>query len=128
MYTKMITIYHQTDCPHFKIIQEHLAQLGIEFEAVNLVNEVPSETDLGKLLMAKEWNHREIFNWDSSVYRRLELDDVIHDLNFEEIVEILQSNGRLIASPLIVTDSGSYAPVKERAELDRVFGSQSVAA
>ena len=110
------------------MIQERLEQLEVEFEAVNLVNKVPSEKELGMLLMAKEWRIHQLFNFNSSVYRRLKLDDVVYDLNVEEAFEILRSNGRLIPSPFIVTESGCHAPVEMAAELEQIIGLKSEAA
>ena len=102
--------------------------MGVEFDAVNLVEKTPNSKELGMLLMSKEWDIRQIFDYDSSVYRRLELDDIIYDLSVDEAIKLLLSNGRLIPSPFLVTDSGCYAPLTNEADLAYILGSAPLAA
>ena len=124
----MITLYHQPNCPHLEMIQKRLAESGFEFEILNLEKQVPSESDLGNLLMAKDWSMRELFDCESAAYRSLEIDEIIYDLKVKEAFDLLRSNGRLVASPFVVTDGGSFAPVTEEVELDAILGSRSAAA
>ncbi len=84
-------------------LQEH----EVVYTDRNIKEDPPSYAEL------EEWYHRSglplrrFFNTSGQLYRSLGLKDRLTDMNEEEQLQLLSSDGMLVKRPLILTDDGS---------------------
>lgn len=93
-----------------KWLEEH----NIEFEDRDIKEDNPSYEEL------KEWYNRSdmplkrFFNTSGMVYRNLKLKDKLPDMDEDEQLKLLATDGMLVKRPVVVTDDHIITGFKEK--------------
>ena len=84
-------------------VKKYLEENNISFQERNINENNPTKEEL------KEWSTkynieiRKFFNTSGILYRELSLKDKLNEMNEEEQLELLSSNGMLIKRPIFIT-------------------------
>ncbi len=79
---------------------------GIVFEEVSIIEQPPSLADLRRMLKNYDGNIRRLFNTSGIQYRERNLAQLLPELDDEEALALLASDGRLIKRPFLLEDDG----------------------
>ena len=82
-----------------------MTQLGLDFEAVDIVKETPSQKELLQWMTNSDLEIKSFFNTSGIKYRELGLKDKVPQFSAEEAAELLSTDGMLIKRPLLVRDN-----------------------
>ena len=63
---------------------------------------------------------KKFFNTSGVLYREMGLKDKINDMSFDEQIEILSSDGKMVKRPILITDNNVLVGFKEK-EWEEVF-------
>lgn len=96
-----ITYYGYPKCSTCRKAQKWLADQGIEFEAVNLVESPPTAEVLREMLETSGLEMKKFFNTSGKVYREENLKEKLPTMSDDEKLELLASNGMLIKRPIV---------------------------
>lgn len=99
----MITFYGYDRCSTCTKAKKALAELGVEFESVDITQKPPPKKLLEALLAGGEYKLADLFNRSGVQYRELNMKEKLKTLTQAEALELLAGNGKLCKRP-IVTD------------------------
>ncbi|SFS76830.1 arsenate reductase family protein [Marininema halotolerans] len=99
----MRTMYLYPACGTCKKAQKYLKENNISFAEKHIVNEPPSKDELQALVEKSDLPIQKFFNTSGKKYRELHLKEKLKDMEEEEKLALLASDGMLIKRP-IVTD------------------------
>lgn len=88
---------------------------GLDYEARDIVQEVPSAEELRSIIEKSGLPSRRFFNTSGQRYRALGLKDKLDEMAEEERYVLLASDGMLIKRPILVYDDGVLVGFKEAA-------------
>ncbi|MGT2847238.1 arsenate reductase family protein [Streptococcus massiliensis] len=100
----MLQFIEYPKCSTCRKAKAELKQLGLEFEAVDIVQETPSQKDLLAWIEHSDLEIKAFFNTSGMKYRDLGLKDKVPTLSAQEAAALLASDGMLIKRPLLVKD------------------------
>ena len=89
----------------FKLVKkakQELNQLGVDYKAVNIVEETPSQEVILNWLETSGFELKQFFNTSGIKYRELGLKDKVGSLSNQEAAELLASDGMLLKRPILV--------------------------
>ena len=115
----MLTFIEYPKCSTCRKAKAELNQLGLEFEAVDIVKETPSAAQLLNWMEGSDFAVKAFFNTSGMKYRELGLKDKVPNMTAQEAADLLATDGMLIKRPLLVKD-GKLVQIgyrKEYAEL-----------
>ena len=87
-------------CSTCKKAKKYLEEHGIEFEDRHIVEENPEE--LAEWIRISGKPVKKFFNTSGMKYRELGLKDKLPQMNEEEQIELLASDGMLVKRPLLI--------------------------
>ena len=102
-----VEVFHYAGCSTCKKALAWLKQVGVAFEATDLVESPPTAAQLGEILRASGADVRKLFNVTGLVYRGEGWAERSVGLSPAQILDALASNGRLIKRPLLYVTRGS---------------------
>ena len=82
-----------------------LNQLGVDFEAVDIVQNTPSRDQLLDWIQNSDFELKAFFNTSGLKYRELSLKEKVPHLSAQEAADLLATDGMLIKRPLLVRDN-----------------------
>ena len=82
-----------------------LNQLGVDFEAVDIVQNTPSRDQLLDWIQNSDFEIKAFFNTSGIKYRELGLKEKVPHLSAQEAADLLATDGMLIKRPLLVRDN-----------------------
>ena len=115
----MLSFIEYPKCSTCRKAKAELNQLGVEFEAVDIVKETPSAAQLLNWMEGSDFAVKAFFNTSGMKYRELGLKDKVPNMTAQEAADLLATDGMLIKRPLLVKD-GKLVQIgyrKEYAEL-----------
>lgn len=101
-------------CSTCQKARKWLTAQGIAFEDRHIVEQTPSEEELGRWHALSGLPLKKFFNTSGQRYQALGLKDKLADMSEAEQLKLLASDGMLIKRPLLVTDKRVLTGFKEK--------------
>ena len=101
----MLQFIEYPKCSTCRKAKAELNQLGVDFEAVDIVQNTPSRDQLLDWIQNSDFEIKSFFNTSGLKYRELGLKDKVPHLSAHEAADILATDGMLIKRPLLVQDN-----------------------
>lgn len=101
----MLQFIEYPKCSTCRKAKAELIQLGLDFEAVDIVKETPSQEQLLQWMTNSGLEIKSFFNTSGIKYRELGLKDKVPQFSAEEAAALLATDGMLIKRPLLVRDN-----------------------
>lgn len=101
-------------CSTCKKAKKWLDDHNIKYEDRHIIDNNPTFDEL------KEWYHKNnldikrFFNTSGMLYKEMNLKDKLPNMNEDEMLEILSTNGMLVKRPLIISDDVILTGFKEK--------------
>ena len=100
----MLQFIEYPKCSTCRKAKAELNQLGLDFEAVDIVKETPSQEQLLQWMTHSDLEIKSFFNTSGIKYRELGLKDKVPQFSAEGAAALLATDGMLIKRPLLVQD------------------------
>ena len=101
----MLQFIEYPKCSTCRKAKAELNQLGVDFEAVDIVQNTPSRDQLLDWIQNSDFELKSFFNTSGLKYRELGLKEKVPHLSAQEAADILATDGMLIKRPLLVRDN-----------------------
>ena len=101
-------------CSTCKKAKKWLEDKGIVFEDRHIVEKNPTAEELREWIKKSGLDIKRFFNTSGMKYRDLGLKDKLADMEEEEKLTLLSSDGMLVKRPLVVGDNVVLAGFKEK--------------
>jgi arsenate reductase len=118
-----VTVYEYSKCGTCRNAVKWLKGHGLEVESVPLFEHPPGKEELRKLIRQSDLDIRKFFNTSGEAYKEMKLKDKLPQMNEEEMLELLSSNGRLLKRPIVSDGSKATIGFKEE-RFAEVWGPQ----
>lgn len=104
---------HYPKCSTCKKAKAFLDERGVVYEERHIVEENPSFDELKKWYEMSDYPLKRFFNTSGMRYRELGLKDKLADMNEEEQLELLATDGMLVKRPILVDGERVHVGFKE---------------
>ena len=101
----MLQFIEYPKCSTCRKAKAELNQLGVDFEAVDIVQNTPSRDQLLDWIQNSDFELKSFFNTSGLKYRELGLKEKVPHLTSQEAADLLSTDGMLIKRPLLVRDN-----------------------
>ena len=101
----MLQFIEYPKCSTCRKAKAELNQLGVDFEAVDIVQNTPSRDQLLNWIQNSDLELKAFFNTSGLKYRELGLKEKVPHLSAQEAADLLATDGMLIKRPLLVRDN-----------------------
>ena len=101
----MLQFIEYPKCSTCRKAKAELNQLGVDFEAVDIVQNTPSRDQLLDWHQNSDFEIKAFFNTSGLKYRELGLKEKVPHLTSQEAADLLSTDGMLIKRPLLVRDN-----------------------
>ena len=101
----MLQFIEYPKCSTCRKAKAELNQLGVDFEAVDIVQNTPSLDQLLDWIQNSDFELKAFFNTSGLKYRELGLKEKVPHLTAQEAADLLATDGMLIKRPLLVRDN-----------------------
>ena len=101
----MLQFIEYPKCSTCRKAKAELNQLGVDFEAVDIVQNTPSRDQLLDWIQNSDFELKSFFNTSGLKYRELGLKEKVPHLTAQEAADLLATDGMLIKRPLLVRDN-----------------------
>ena len=101
-------------CSTCQKAKKFLDSRNIEYIDRNIVIEKPSKKELDKWIKLSGKDISKFFNTSGIKYRELNLKETLKELDYEEKLDILASDGMLVKRPLLILDDKVLVGFKEQ--------------
>ncbi len=101
----MLQFIEYPKCSTCRKAKSELNQLGVDFEAVDIVQNTPSRDQLLDWIQNSDFELKAFFNTSGLKYRELGLKEKVPHLSAQEAADLLATDGMLIKRPLLVRDN-----------------------
>lgn len=98
----MIKIYHNNRCSKSRSGLEILLKSGKEFEIVKYLDDVPTETELKKIISLLNISPIELVRKGEKIWKEEFKDKELSDA---EVIEAMVNNPKLIERPIIINEN-----------------------
>lgn len=95
-----ITVYQYPQCGTCRKALKWFKDHEKEVEAIHIVESPPTKEQLTAFISQSGLDIRKFFNTSGQVYKELQLKDKLPSMTEEEMLELLESNGKLIKRPI----------------------------
>lgn len=108
-------------CSTCKKAKKWLDDHNIKYEDRHIIENNPTFDEL------KEWYHKSnldikrFFNTSGMLYKEMNLKDKLLNMNEDEMIKILSTNGMLVKRPLIISDDVILTGFKEKEWEDKLL-------
>ncbi|MCD7036292.1 arsenate reductase family protein [Metabacillus sp. GX 13764] len=116
-----LTFYWYPKCGTCRKAKKWLEEHGQTLQEVHIAENPPSKEDLKRLQEESGLELKKLFNTSGMKYRELSLKDKLPEMNEEEMLELLASDGMLIKRP--ITSDGKNATIGFKEEQFQEFWS-----
>lgn len=100
-------------CSTCKKAKEFLIKSNIDFEDRNIVLNNPTYEELENWINKSGRDIKTFFNTSGNLYKELNLKDKLIEMNDEEKIKLLASNGMLVKRPMLINDNFVLSGFKE---------------
>lgn len=101
-------------CSTCRKAKKWLEENNIKFEDRHIVENNPTKEELTEWIKRSGLPIKKFFNTSGMLYREMNLKDKVKIGDFEELVDVLSTNGMLIKRPLLVSDNFVLVGFKEQ--------------
>ena len=101
----MLQFIEYPKCSTCRKAKAELKELGLDFEAVDIVQNTPSRDQLLDWIQNSHFELKAFFNTSGIKYRELGLKEKVSHLTAQEAADLLATDGMLIKRPLLVRDN-----------------------
>lgn len=101
----MLQFIEYPKCTTCRKAKAELNQLGVDFEAVDIVQNTPSRDQLLDWIQNSDFELKAFFNTSGLKYRELGLKEKVPHFTAQEAADLLATDGMLIKRPLLVRDN-----------------------
>ena len=101
----MLQFIEYPKCSTCRKAKDELNQLGVDFEAVDIVQNTPSRDQLLDWIQNSDFEIKSFFNTSGLKYRELGLKEKVPHMTAQEAADLLATDGMLIKRPLLVRDN-----------------------
>ncbi|MBZ2128169.1 arsenate reductase family protein [Streptococcus gordonii] len=101
----MLQFIEYPKCSTCRKAKAELNQLGVDFEAVDIVQNTPSRDQLLDWIQNSDFEIKAFFNTSGLKYRELGLKEKVPHMTAREAADLLATDGMLIKRPLLVRDN-----------------------
>lgn len=108
-----ITYYGYPKCSTCRKAQKWLADHGIDFDTVNLVEAPPTTEVLKEMIETSGLELKKFFNTSGKVYREENLKEKLPTMSTDDQIALLASNGMLIKRPIVFGEGKITVGFKE---------------
>lgn len=100
-------------CTTCQKAKKWLNENNIKFEERHIVDENPTYEELKIWYEKSGLPLKKFFNTSGLLYKEMQLKDKLHNMNEEEMLKLLATNGMLVKRPLLVADNKILVGFKE---------------
>jgi len=100
-------------CSTCKKAKKWLQENKIEYTERNIVTETPTVQELTEWIQKSKQEIKKWFNTSGLKYKELKLKEKLLEMNEEQKIQLLASDGMLIKRPLLITEKEIYIGFKE---------------
>lgn len=100
-------------CSTCKKAKKYLEDHHVAFEDRNIVENTPNIHELKEMIEKSGEDIKKFFNTSGLLYKSMSLKEKLNDMNYDDKLNLLASNGMLIKRPLIVFDNYVIIGFKE---------------
>ena len=101
----MLQFIEYPKCSTCRKAKAELIQLGVDFEAIDIVQNTPSRDQLLDWIQNSDFEIKSFFNTSGLKYRELGLKEQVPHMTAQEAADLLATDGMLIKRPLLVRDN-----------------------
>ena len=101
-------------CSTCKKAKKWLEENNIEFIDRNIVEETPTTKELNEWIKMSKIEIKKWFNTSGLKYKELNLKEKLLDMENEEKIDLLASDGMLVKRPLLITEKEILIGFKEQ--------------
>ncbi|MCY7015974.1 arsenate reductase family protein [Streptococcus sanguinis] len=101
----MLQFIEYPKCSTCRKAKAELIQLGVDFEAIDIVQNTPSRDQLLDWIQNSDFEIKSFFNTSGLKYRELGLKEKVPHMTAQEAADLLATDGMLIKRPLLVRDN-----------------------
>lgn len=98
-----------------------LHEKGIEFEDRNIKEQKPTAEELADWIKRSGLPVKRFFNTSGMLYRGMGLKDRLPDMDEQEMIALLATDGMLVRRPILVTEDAVLVGFKEE-EWEKIAG------
>ena len=109
----MVLFIEYPKCSTCKKAKKWLLDNNVEFEDRNIVEQTPTEDELKKWIINSKKDIKKFFNTSGLKYKELKLKERLPEMEDEEKIKLLSSDGMLIKRPLVISKKGILVGFKE---------------
>lgn len=109
----MVKVYGYTKCSTVKKSLKFLEANDIDFEFIDFVENKLGVEEIKTIYCASALPLKRMFNTSGILYREMQLKDRLPEMNEDEQLQLLATDGMLIKRPIIVSDKGVGIGFKE---------------
>lgn len=106
---------HYPKCTTCKHALKYLKDHNVHVNERHIVEEPPTAEELKAWIERSGLEFKKFFNTSGLVYKELGLKDKVKNMDLDEAVSLLASNGMLIKRPLLITEEAVLVGFKEDA-------------
>ena len=101
-------------CSTCRKAKKHLEDCGVDFEDRNIIEENPTESELREWMEKSGLPVKKFFNTSGVKYRELGLKDKLTEMEDDEKIKLLASDGMLVKRPLLIDGDRILIGFKEK--------------
>lgn len=109
------------NCSTCRKAEKWLKDHDIDFEKREITEDIPSEAELAKWISQSGKKSRSFFNYSGNKYRELGLKDKLDDMDLEDQIALLATDGMLIKRPLLISKDKVLVGFREK-EYEELLG------
>ncbi len=98
----MIKFYGYNKCSTCVKAKKFLKDHGVEFKDIDITVEPPSQSALRRIVQAKVYPLRKLFNTSGMAYREMDMKSKMDSYSEAQLIELLSQNGRLVKRPIVI--------------------------
>ena len=109
----MVKVYCYSKCTTCKKALKWLDDNGVKYECLDIKEQHPDRDTLKELNAKSGLPLKKFFNTSGMLYREMELSKKLPNMNDDEMLDLLASDGMLVKRPLLITDNKVLPGFKE---------------
>lgn len=114
-----IKMYEYPKCGTCRKAKKYLSDHGIVFETQNIVENPPTKEELEELIQKSGLPIQKFFNTSGQKYRELGLSQKLKNMDDQEKLALLASDGKLIKRPIVTDGEKVTVGFKEETFLEK---------
>lgn len=100
-------------CSTCRKAKKWLIENGIEFDERHIVDNKPTADELKLWIEKSGLSIKKFFNTSGVLYKEIGLKDKLPNMSYDEQIELLASDGKMVKRPVVITDDKVIVGFKE---------------